>query len=43
MADKPKGKFGAHRYTPEEWGFDPAALRSELAGYLDYFGVATEG
>jgi hypothetical protein len=27
---KPKGKFGVHRYTPEEWGFDPAALRERM-------------
>jgi hypothetical protein len=43
VAEKPKGKFGAHRYTPEEWGFDAAALRGELAGYLDHFAIATEG
>ncbi|HJO23907.1 MAG: sulfotransferase [Myxococcota bacterium] len=42
LADKPKGKFGAHRYSAEEWGFDTAALREQLAPYIDHFGVALE-
>lgn len=43
VANKPKGKFGAHRYTPEEWGFSADTLRSELADYIDHFEIATEG
>jgi hypothetical protein len=39
---KPKGKFGTHRYAPEEWGFDPAALRERMRPYTDYYGVALE-
>jgi hypothetical protein len=39
---KPKGKFGAHKYTPEEWGFDPAALRERMRPYTDYYGVTLE-
>jgi hypothetical protein len=42
LRDKPKGKFGTHRYTPEDWGFDAATLRRELAPYIERFGVALE-
>ncbi len=42
LAEKPKGKFGVHRYTPEEWGFDRAELRRRLAPYIEAFGVALE-
>ena len=42
LADKPQGKFGVHRYTPEEWGFETDALRERLAPYIDHFGVALE-
>jgi hypothetical protein len=40
---KPRGKFGEHRYSPEEWGFDPAALREKMRPYTDYYGVELEG
>ena len=42
LASKPKGKFGLHRYTPEEWGFSAEALRENLAPYIDHFGVTLE-
>jgi hypothetical protein len=42
LAEKPKGKFGAHSYTPEEWGFSAAELRRGLAPYIAHFGVALE-
>jgi hypothetical protein len=42
LAEKPKGKFGTHRYTADEWGFDAAALRAHLAPYVDHFGVELE-
>ena len=42
LAHKPKGKFGVHRYRPEDWGFTAAGLRSALAPYIDHFGVAHE-
>lgn len=42
IAEKPKGKFGMHRYSAEEWGFDPAALREKMRPYTDYYGVALE-
>ena len=43
LAHKPKGKFGVHRYQPEDWGFTADGLRSATAPYLDHFGVAHEG
>jgi hypothetical protein len=42
LAAKPKGKFGVHRYSAEEWGFDPTALREQLRPYTDHYGVALE-
>jgi Sulfotransferase family len=42
LAEKPKGKFGVHRYSPEEWGFSAAQLRRDLAPYIEHFGVALE-
>jgi hypothetical protein len=43
LAEKPKGKFGTHRYTAAEWGFDAAELRTRLAPYIEHFGVELEG
>ena len=42
LAEKPKGKFGTHRYTAEEWGFDADELRTSLAPYIEHFGVELE-
>lgn len=42
LAEKPQGKFGKHRYTPEEWGFTAETTRSELAPYVEHFGVELE-
>ncbi|MCA9504728.1 MAG: sulfotransferase [Myxococcota bacterium] len=43
LAEKPKGKFGVHRYTPEEWGFTRSELHASLAPYIDAFGIELEG
>jgi hypothetical protein len=42
VAEKPKGKFGTHRYAPEEWGFDPVRLREKMRPYTDHYGIALE-
>jgi hypothetical protein len=42
LADKPRGKFGVHRYAPEEWGFTKQELRDGLAPYIEAFDVALE-
>lgn len=42
VAHKPKGKFGTHRYEPEEWGFDRAALRAKMRPYTDSYGIELE-
>ncbi len=39
---KPKGKFGKHQYSLEEWGFDAAALREKMRPYTDYYGIELE-
>ncbi|MBW2420552.1 MAG: sulfotransferase [Deltaproteobacteria bacterium] len=43
VESKPKGKFGKHKYSPEEWGFDPDKLREKMLPYTDHYGVALEG
>ena len=43
LAHKPKGKFGVHRYQPEDWGFTAESLREAMAPYIDHFGVTNEG
>jgi hypothetical protein len=43
IAAKPKGKFGKHKYTAEEWGFDPVKLRKKMLPYTEYYGIALEG
>jgi hypothetical protein len=42
VAAKPKGKFGTHRYRPEDWGFDAKALREKMRPYTDHYGVELE-
>jgi hypothetical protein len=42
LAHKPKGKFGAHKYTPEDWGLDSARIRRESAPYMEYYRVPRE-
>jgi hypothetical protein len=42
IAAKPKGKFGQHKYSPEEWGFDSRKLREKMLPYTDHYGVALE-
>ncbi len=42
LAEKPKGKFGVHAYTPEEWGYTAEGLRARLAPYVEHFGVGLE-
>ena len=41
--EKPKDKFGVHKYSLEEWGFDPVELRKKMLPYTDHYGVALEG
>ena len=43
LAHKPKGKFGVHRYQPEDWGFTAQGLRETMAPYIHHFGVTREG
>ncbi len=42
IADNPKGKHGLHLYTPEEYGIDPATVRSDFREYIDQFDLAPE-
>jgi Sulfotransferase family len=42
LAAKPRGQHGTHHYTAEDWGFDAATVRSDLAGYMARFAVPAE-
>jgi len=42
LRDKPQGKFGKHRYSPEQWGYSADSLRKSLAPYVEHFGIALE-
>jgi hypothetical protein len=42
LESKPKGKFGKHKYSAEEWGFDPAKLREKMLPYTDHYGIELE-
>ncbi len=39
---KPKGKFGQHKYSAEEWGFNSAELRKKMLPYTDHYGITLE-
>ena len=42
IQDNPKGKHGSHRYTPEEYGVDPAAVREQFRAYIERFDLAPD-
>ena len=42
VAARPRGKFGAHAYTAEDWGVDSSAIRTRTKPYVDHYGVAIE-
>jgi hypothetical protein len=42
IADNPKGKHGIHRYSPEEYGVKPEAIRESFRPYLERFGLEPE-
>lgn len=43
IANKPKERHGIHRYTPEQFGVNPAQERQRYGFYQDYFHVPNEG
>ena len=42
LAHKPKGKFGKHRYGPEDWGYTKDELRQSTRPYVDAYDVVLE-
>lgn len=42
LASKPKGKFGAHRYSFEEVALDKDAVRSAFAPYTSHYRITEE-
>ena len=42
LRDKPKGKFGKHEYTLEEYGLSEQAVEEAYGGYTAHYGVEKE-
>ncbi len=42
LAARPQGHAGVHRYTPEDFGTDASAIRSDFARYIERFEVTLE-
>ena len=42
LANKPRGKFGAHRYAFQDLGLDLATERARFASYQERYGVESE-
>ena len=42
LAARPQGHRGVHHYSLEEFGLDAATIRSQLAPYIEAFGVVAE-
>ena len=42
LAHKPKGKFGKHKYSAEDWGLDPRKIHEDMKPYMDYYSVPRE-
>jgi hypothetical protein len=42
LAERPRGHFGGHDYTPADFGIDPDAVRRDFADYTARFGVPFE-
>jgi len=40
--DNPRGKYGEHRYTAEEFGTTEAAINDRFAAYISHFSVPRE-
>mgnify|MGYP006143795513 CR=1 FL=1 len=43
LDNKPKGKFGSHKYGPEDWGFSRTEIREKTKTYIEAYGVELEG
>ena len=42
LRDKPKGKFGAHRYDPADLSLTDEGIRADYARYVDHYGITAE-
>lgn len=42
LRDKPKGKFGKHKYSLTEYGLDEVTVDQTYARYVEHYGIASE-
>lgn len=38
LENNKQGKYGRHKYSLEEYGFDAESLYKEFRGYMDHYG-----
>ncbi|MBP1685272.1 MAG: sulfotransferase family protein [Deltaproteobacteria bacterium] len=43
LRDKPRDKFGKHRYAAEDYGLSDAGIRDHFRFYTDHYGIELEG
>ncbi|MBW2289789.1 MAG: sulfotransferase [Deltaproteobacteria bacterium] len=41
LAANPRGKYGAHRYSLDDFGLDRTTLQSQFSRYCEHFGIPT--
>ena len=42
LTQKPKGKYGKHKYLPEDWGMDTETLKQQAQDYMQAYHVQKE-
>jgi hypothetical protein len=42
LANKPRDRFGKHRYAAEDYGLSNAGIREAFRFYTDHYGIALE-
>lgn len=42
LRDKPRDKFGKHRYAAEDYGLTDAGIREQFSFYTDHYGIELE-
>jgi len=43
LREKPRNKFGKHRYAAEDYGLTDAGIREQFRFYTDHYGIELEG
>jgi len=41
--ERPKDRFGAHRYAAEDFGLSEGVIRERMSDYVEHYGLAADG